>query len=282
MNIGIIGRGFVGSAVEHGFSNTLNFKYKIRIYDKNTALSTHTLDEAVNNSDIIFLSLPTPANKDGSINLEILDRAFEEISEIITSNPIILLKSTVTPGSTRNFLQKYPKLSIVFNPEFLTERNAKFDFVNQSRIILGGKKILTSEVARMYNVRFNNKVPIIETNFETAEMIKYMNNCFLATKVSFMNEMKLLANKSNVDWNIAVDGFALDPRVGSSHLSVPGPDGKLGFGGSCFPKDLQALIFYAKSLGLDMHTLSSVWNTNIQVRPEKDWEKLKGRTIVKK
>ena len=282
MNIGIIGRGFVGSAVEYGFSNALNFKYKIRIYDKNTALSTHTLDEVVNNSDIIFLSLPTPANKDGSINLEILDCAFEEISEIITSNPIILLKSTVTPGSTRNFLQKYPKLSIVFNPEFLTERNAKFDFVNQSRIILGGKKILTSEVARMYNLRFNNKVPIIETNFETAEMIKYMNNCFLATKVSFMNEMKLLANKSNVDWNIAVDGFALDPRVGSSHLSVPGPDGKLGFGGSCFPKDLQALIFYAKSLGLDMHTLSSVWNTNIQVRPEKDWEKLKGRAVVKK
>jgi UDPglucose 6-dehydrogenase len=113
-------------------------------------------------------------------------------------------------------------------------------------------------------------------------MIKYMNNCFLATKVSFMNEMKLLANESNVDWNIAVDGFALDPRVGSSHLSVPGPDGKLGFGGSCFPKDLQALIFYAKSLGLDMHTLSSVWNTNIQVRPEKDWEKLKGRAVVKK
>lgn len=282
MNIGIIGRGFVGSAVEHGFSNALNVKYKTRIYDKNTALSTHTLDEVVNNSDIIFLSLPTPANKDGSINLEILDCAFEEISEIITSNPIILLKSTVTPGSTRNFLQKYPKLSIVFNPEFLTERNAKFDFVNQSRIILGGKKILTSEVARMYNLRFNNKVPIIETNFETAEMIKYMNNCFLATKVSFMNEMKLLANKSNVDWNIAVDGFALDPRVGSSHLSVPGPDGKLGFGGSCFPKDLQALIFYAKSLGLDMHTLSSVWNTNIQVRPEKDWEKLKGRAVVKK
>ena len=186
----------------------------------------------------------------------------------------------MVPGSTQYFSEKFPKLNFVFNPEFLTEKNANYDFVNQSRIILGGKKELTSKVAQLYNLRFDNSIPIIETNFETAEMIKYMNNCFLATKVSFMNEMKMLADKSNVDWKVAVNGFALDKRVGSSHLDVPGHDGKLGFGGSCFPKDIQALIHYAKSLDVNVDTLIGVWKTNLKVRPEKDWEKLKGRAIL--
>ena len=121
---------------------------------------------------------------------------------------------------------------------------------------------------------------MIETNTATAELIKYMNNCFFATKVSFMNEMKMLADKSNVDWKVAVNGFALDKRVGSSHLDVPGHDGKLGFGGSCFPKDIQALIHYAKSLDINVDTLIGAWKTNLKVRPEKDWEELKGRAIL--
>jgi len=120
----------------------------------------------------------------------------------------------------------------------------------------------------------------IETNFETAEMIKYMNNCFFATKVSFMNEMKLVADRCNVDWNRAVEGFVRDGRIGHTHLNVPGPDGKLGFGGSCFPKDIQAMIQFGKDLGVDTATLKGAWKTNLEVRPKKDWENLKGRAIV--
>jgi UDPglucose 6-dehydrogenase len=108
-----------------------------------------------------------------------------------------------------------------------------------------------------------------------------MNNCFFATKVSFMNEMKLVADKCNVDWDTAVDGFVGDGRIGHSHLSVPGPDGKLGFGGSCFPKDIQAMIYFGyHHLNLEMDTLIGAWKTNLRVRPEEDWKKLKNRAVV--
>ena len=107
-----------------------------------------------------------------------------------------------------------------------------------------------------------------------------MNNCFFATKVSFLNEMKQVSDECGVDWNMAVEGFVRDGRIGHSHLAVPGPDGKFGFGGSCFPKDVQAMIDFGESLDVSMNTLKGVWNTNLEVRPERDWEELKGRSIV--
>ena len=178
--------------------------------------------------------------------------------------------------------KKFTKLNMVFNPEFLTERSARYDFINQSRFIIGGRKRNTARVAELFKWRFGDSISIIETNFETSEMIKYMNNCFFATKVSFMNEMRKVSDKCNVDWDMAVEGFVRDGRIGHSHLAVPGPDGKFGFGGSCFPKDIQAMINFGQEFGLDMSTLSGVWETNLEVRPEKDWEKLKGRAIVEK
>ncbi|MAQ47275.1 MAG: UDP-glucose 6-dehydrogenase, partial [Flavobacteriales bacterium] len=119
-----------------------------------------------------------------------------------------------------------------------------------------------------------------ETNFETAELIKYMNNCFFATKVSFLNEMKLISDKVGADWETSIEGFVRDGRIGHSHLSVPGPDGKMGFGGSCFPKDIQAIINFAKKLNIELNTLKGAWETNLSVRPEKDWEELKGRSVI--
>ena len=195
------------------------------------------------------------------------------------------MRSTVTPGTTRKLQEQFGNIRIVFNPEFLTERSAKFDFINQSRFILGcGDSDLeiyqTEEVAELFRDRFGESISIIQTNFETAELIKYMNNCFFATKISFLNEMYQVAKKSGVDWNMALDGFVRDGRVGHSHMNIPGPDGKLGFGGSCFPKDIQAIINYGESLDLNMNTLKGVWNTNLEVRPDKDWENLKGRSVV--
>jgi len=276
--IGVIGRGFVGTAVEYGFSAQTGCDTELRSYDIDPAKSTHTLEDTVNNSDVIFISVPTPSNIDGSMHLGILESALNNIAEVYNGNAIILIRSTVTPGTTRKLQEKYLKhFPIVFNPEFLTERSAKFDFINQSRFVLGGAKEHTKKVAELYKWRFGQSVPCIETNFETAEMIKYMNNCFFATKVSFLNEMKLLADKCNVNWETAVDGFVRDGRIGHSHLSVPGPDGKLGF-----PKDIQAMISLGKTFGIEMNTLRGAWNTNCDVRPEKDWEKLEGRAIVKK
>ncbi len=278
--IGIIGRGFVGSAVEFGFSAQTGCDAIVKVYDKNPKLSQNTLEETLNESDFVFLSVPTPSNSDGSINLDVLEQALFDINKINNRSNIILIRSTIVPGTTRDFQDSFSNLNLVFNPEFLTERSAKYDFINQSRFILGGKTKDTSKVADLFRWRFGETTSIIETNFETAELIKYMNNCFFATKVSFLNEMKLMSDKIGADWVTAVEGFVRDGRIGHSHLSVPGPDGKLGFGGSCFPKDIQAIINFAKKLDIELHTLQGAWDTNLTVRPEKDWEKLKGRSVI--
>ena len=283
MNIGIIGRGFVGSAVANGFSPSTGYNANIRIYDKDPSRSLNSLEDTVNKSDFIFLSLPTPSNKDGSISLKILEDSLNEINAVNSnSENIVLLRSTVVPGTSEAFQKKFTNIRIVFNPEFLTERSAYFDFINQSRVILGGLSEHVEKVANLYSDRFGSHLPIIKTNFQTAELIKYMNNCFFATKVSFMNEMRLVSDASGADWETAVDGFIRDGRIGHSHLNVPGHDGKFGFGGVCFPKDILAMIDLGKKLGVEMHTLKGAWETNLKVRPEKDWEKLEGQAVVKK
>ena len=284
-NIGIIGNGFVGSSVAFGFSPQCGCDGAVvKIHDKDESKSLHSLEDVVNTSDYIFLSVPTPSNQDGSISLDIIYNVFEEINNVIdyeaNNQPVILIRSTITPGTTRKIQIKYPKMHIVFNPEFLTERSAKFDFINQSRFIVGGSWGNTMKVEHLYKWRFGESTPVVRTNYQTAELIKYMNNCFFATKVSFMNEMKLIAERTNVDWETAVDGFVSDGRIGHSHLAVPGPDGKRGFGGSCFPKDIQAMIKLGEELGVNTSTLKGAWETNLNVRPEKDWENLKGRSVI--
>ena len=285
MNIGVIGKGFVGSAVEFGFSPSTGCEATVRSYDIDPRRASHTLEETVKESDYIFVSVPTPSNKDGTINLDMVEEAFESINDILKyirneTDPVVLLRSTVVPGTTRKLQQKYPAVRIVFNPEFLTERNALLDFINQTRFVLGGRPEDTKRIAGLFRWRFGNTISIVETDYETAELIKYMTNCFFATKVSFLNEMRLIADKCNVDWDMAVEGFLRDGRIGHSHIRVPGPDGKFGFGGSCIPKDTLAMIRFGESLGLDMDVLNGIWENNLKVRPEKDWEHLRGRAIV--
>jgi len=280
IKIGIIGKGFVGTAVAHGFSHQTSYGANIRIYDIDPVKSQNTLEDTVNNSDFLFLSVPTPSSKDGTMNLSIVENALQSMNDINQNKDnIVLLRSTVVPGTTKYLQEKFSNLRFVFNPEFLTERSATFDFINQSRVILGGEEKYTNKVKKLYRDRFGQYLPVLETTFQTAELVKYMNNLFFATKVSFLNEMRLLADKIDVDWDKAVEGFILDGRIGHSHLSVPGPDGKFGFGGSCFPKDIQALIQFADSNDIEMSVLKGAWETNLRVRPERDWEQLKGRAV---
>mgnify|MGYP003647806668 CR=1 FL=1 len=274
--IGIIGNGFVGNSIAFGFSPT----HEIRVHDKDPKRNLNTIEEVLE-CNFIFVAVPTPMNEDGSISLKIVEKALQEISDKNTKNNIVILKSTLVPGSTNNFIKQFPKLNIIFNPEFLTERTAKLDFLTQARIILGGAKKLTKRVAKLFEERFMHSY-IIETDTVTAEMVKYMNNVFFACKVSIMNEMKLMCDAVGADWNNALKGFAADQRIGDSHLNVPGPDGKYGFGGSCFPKDINALISAADELGIKIPTIEGAWETNLNVRPEKDWEQLEGRAVVKK
>ena len=280
-NIGIIGKGFVGSAVAHGFSSACGYDGVIRVYDSNPIRSTHSLDETINESNFLFISVPTPSNSNGSVNLDILYNCINDIQcNLNGNNPVILIRSTVVPGTTQALSDKFPDLNIVFNPEFLTERSANFDFINQARFVLGGDSSSTNVVAELFRDRFGSQIPIIETTYETAELIKYMCNTYFATKISFLNEMKLIADQVNVNWDDAMNGFLSDGRIGHSHTNIPGHDGKKGFGGSCFPKDVQAIIHYAKSLNIDLGTLEGAWKTNVKIRPEKDWEMLKGRSVT--
>lgn len=284
-NVGIIGKGFVGSAVALGFSAATGSEFNVFVHDKNPDKSIHSLEEVLNKSDFVFISVPTPSDLDGSISLDILISCLAEVNAYLSSSesdPIILIRSTVVPGTTKNLQNQFPKLKLVFNPEFLTERSAAFDFISQTRYVLGGEPLLTNKVANLYKARFGDHITIIETDFQTAELIKYMCNTFFATKVSFMNEMYQLSKRLNLDWDKAMQGFLSDGRVGNSHVNVPGHDGKLGFGGSCFPKDIQALIHYADSKNVNLNVLKGAWQTNLEVRPERDWEKLKGRSIINK
>ncbi len=261
--IGIIGNGFVGEAQAFAFSPVSN----IKIYDIDPVKSTHSLNET-HDSDFVFICVPTPMYKDGNQNLELVEEVFKYANE----KPIYILKSTVLPGTTDKLNRNYSQLKIVFSPEFLTERTSKLDMLTQNRIILGGEKTLTSHVRKIYELRFKNK-NIIETDSITSELIKYMNNTFFATKVSIMNEFKLICDKIGANWEDALIGFASDGRIGDSHLNVPGHDGQLGYGGNCFPKDVNALITYAKKLKIDLNTIIGGWKTNLLVRREKEWEK---------
>ena len=276
--IGIVGHGFVGQAILFGFSPVV----PVNVYDKNSLVSMNTLEETINDSDIIFVSVPTPMRPDGSIDLSIVESVFEDIEAVNKrADNIIVLKSTVVPGTTDALIEKHPTLNIVFNPEFLTERKARFDFLNQSRVVLGGAARHRQKLAELYNLRFKSP-RIIFTDCKTAELIKYFNNVFFAVKVSFANEMKRVCEETGADWDQALAGFVADSRVADSHLHVPGPDGRRGFGGTCFPKDICAFRTYVKSLGLSCNVIDGAWETNIEVRPEKDWEALRGRAISEK
>ena len=283
--IGVVGNGFVGAAVKFGFSPQVGCDAEVRVYDINPSKSTHELEETVNKSDFVFLSVPTPANSDGSINIDILDSALSDINEVSEVDNYILIRSTVVPGTTWALQEKFSNLNLLFNPEFLTERSANFDFINQSRFIIGSgdsdKSALGSKLfSQLIRDRFGESVSVLECTYETAEMIKYMSNCFFATKVSFLNEMYQIAKKCEVNWQQAVDGFVADGRIGHSHLNVPGHDGKFGFGGSCFPKDIQAMIDFSETMGVDAKVLKAVWKKNLEIRPEQDWKNLKGRAVT--
>ena len=267
--VGVIGNGFVGEAQAFAFSPTA----EIRIYDIDPLKSTHTLDE-VHQSDFIFIAVPTPMRVDGSQDNSYIEEVFNHAIE----GPIYIIKSTVLPRTTDQLQAKYPHLNIIFCPEFLTQRTAKLDMLTQARIIFGGKRELTDKVEKLFAQRFMNR-HFIHTDTITAELIKYMNNTFFATKVSIMNEFKRLSDALGAKWEDALYGFASDHRIGDSHLHVPGPDGKLGYGGVCFPKDVNALITLGKELNTPMHTLEAGWKTNLEVRPEQDWKELKGKAV---
>lgn len=275
-NIGLIGLGFVGNA----FNSYVKHYHNICSFDLVKKSSCKSIEEVVNKSEIIFVCLPTPMRKDGSCDISIVHSVVKEINHFSVEDKVVVLKSTIPVGTTRKLNLEFSNINIVFNPEFLTEANSIDDFANQNRIIIGGEH--EDSVKKVYNLYFemfeNSK--LICTDSQTAEMVKYTTNCFLATKVSFANEIKNFCDVHQINYDKMIEISVEDKRLGFSHWQVPGPDGKNGFGGSCFPKDMASLVHQFSINDLKSYVISSAWNRNIELdRKDQDWKILKGRAI---
>jgi UDPglucose 6-dehydrogenase len=276
MTIGIIGQGYVGTAIKVGFEP----HYTVETYDKYDGWKTTVqLTDMVETCQVIFVCVPTPMNTDGTCHTDIVESVVKEIDDRVDlaniPKPTVVIKSTVPPGTTDRLHRKYKGVDVIFNPEFLTEMNFIEDFKNQSRIILGGVRRGTSLLRQVYSKVFPHAT-IVKTNAKYAETVKYFINCFLGTKVSFANEMKMLCDEIDIDYDKVVEYATYDERLGKSHWAVPGPDGELGFGGHCLPKDISAIV---NGYG-DMELLQAVLKVNDRVRKNRDWEEMKGRAVV--
>jgi len=241
-NIGVIGCGFVGKAVAKGFAQFSD----IKIYDIDQKKATHTFDEVVN-CDFVFLCLPTPmiSAEGGKANLSIVESCLDDIyGSNINSDAIFIIKSTVPIGKTKEWTEKYEELHIVHSPEFLTARSAIVDFICPARNIVGCEEKDYNEgikVKKLLEDRFPGTVCFIMKT-EESETVKYIANCFFATKVLFFNEMKLLTDKKGLSWDSIMEGVMSDGRIGTSHYEVPGHDGDYGVGGTCVLPDARVNI----------------------------------------
>ena len=299
MKIGIIGLGFVGLS----FSSVLSSKgfdiigidvdkeklktiklgkspfFEPKIEEtlqkalKKKLMFSDKIEDAVNNCDLIFVTVGTPMNLSGNIDLRIILNVCKKIGESLSktqNKPHIIIKSTVIPGTTINKIKKKLEVAsnkkegdgftLITNPEFLREGRAIEDTLKPHLIVIGSNSEKSSEKLRkFYEKTYGEKIPIIVTNNTTAELIKYANNSFLATKISFINNIANLCQTlpgTNVD--IIAKAIGIDPRIGQQFLNA-GP----GYGGSCLPKDVQAMMIFQKKSGQESVLLNAVHQTNV-------------------
>lgn len=264
LKLGIIGHGFVGTAVDNGFDKNVD-KFIVDINkNKNTIEDLIEFDPS-----LIFVCVPTPQqDSHDDVDVGIVRDVLINLNEK-TYKGIIVIKSTITPQHLTNFKKQFKNLKLIYNPEFLTEANSLQDFIDPNMQILGGKWKDCEAVEKAYIRHSSVKiVPTFKVDLITASLIKYTINSWLATKVIFFNELKDLfdASSSHSSWSQFTDMLTRDSRIGDSHLKVPGPDGKKGFGGHCFPKDTNALIYYAKLKGVDLSILKQAIKKNNKLR----------------
>jgi UDPglucose 6-dehydrogenase len=214
-------------------------------------------DRINENHDFAFICVSTPQAPSGAADLSMVNSAVESLSEFLSPGSIIVMKSTVPVGTCSSLANELTKvgLQVVSNPEFLAEGRALQDFAKPSRIVVGSQTLEASE--RVMNLYKDIECPKIHCELAAAELIKHGSNAFLALKLSFVNELAALSEAVGADITAVTAGLALDPRIGERFLQ-PGP----GWGGSCFPKDTQALAFNAETLGVDMKTVKAAIASN--------------------
>lgn len=273
-NTGIIGHGIVGQAVSHVFKD-----HNLRIYDK--FKESDSLEEVAQSSEFIHICLPTPwkdGNNGPEIDLCYIDENIERVTLYTDdTDKVIIIRSTVVPGTTKTYAQAFPKSNFCFSPEFLTERYYLHDAENPYRNVIGADdKNIGKRVAEIYHQRFPS-TPLIVTDSQTAELSKYAANCLGSVKVTYSNVINALCKALDVDHNEVVKIVAMDKRFSIEHLRIS-KEG--GFGGKCFPKDLLALTGKLKSLGLNDEAkfFELVWELNLKYRNPnaRDWETIPG------
>ena len=269
LKLGIVGHGFVGKATDWGFNKNVE-KFIV-----DPLLGTDITDLKNFSPEITFVCVPTPMGDDGSQDSSIIESVVTELQKYVP-NTVVCIKSTVIP----TVLAKLEDLNenIIYNPEFLREKHANKDFEMAEMLIFGGKRNISEYISKTYleNSRCKTKNHIF-VELITASLIKYSINTFLATKVIFFNEIfSIFKNINSVDsWEQITSAISLDARIGGSHMDVPGHDGRMGFGGACFPKDSLALIKYAKEHKIDLSVLTATVKKNNQIR--KKYKDLDGR-----
>lgn len=264
--IGIVGNGFVGNAIYQNIKNKVD---RLFVYDVDETKKLNSYEDTIN-SDIIFVCLPTPMKDKmgGECNLSYIDNFFESLPDNLSG--IFVIKSTVPIGTTRKLSEKRKDLKIIHNPEFLTARNSVEDFNNADRNIIGGDKELSRILEYFYLKHFPH-IPTILVTSNESESIKYFSNTYLSVKVAYFNLMYDLCDRMGMDFEKVRNSVSLDKRIGESHTFVPGIDGDRGFGGNCFPKDLNALNYTFNENSLNSNILSEVWKYNMQIRNVIDW-----------
>ena len=286
MNITVIGAGYVGQVVSACLTTQ---NHNVTVYDiDQTKLSSlqkgiptihesglqnllssgieqgnlhveEELQKAINDADVVFLCVGTPSNPDGSVNLTYHFSAVEEIKPYITTSQTIVIKSTVPPGTAHRARNRLGQdVTVLSNPEFLKEGSAVQDFLNPDRVIVGGQNKEQAEyTARKIYTDILQHSKLFVTDNASAELAKYAANSFLATKISFINEIARLCEKVGANVDEVADGMGLDARIENAFFGAG-----VGYGGSCFPKDVKGLIATANDYGEDMKIIAAAHKVN--------------------
>ena len=237
----IIGHGFVGNAVDYGFSHQ---DVKKEIIDPKYGTDISTIN--VRDFDYIFVCVPTPMGDNGGVDASIVGKVLQRLKQV--KDIPIIIKSTIPPDIIGVWADR---INVVYNPEFLTEKSANEQFIDPQFHILGGDRDYTNKVEQLYNqYSLCNPCPVLHMTTEEASFVKYTINSFLATKVTFFNQLYDAVGDTKANFATIIKAVGMDNRVGPSHTRVPGFDGKQGYGGACFPKDVSAFTNYKKQLTL--------------------------------
>jgi len=263
MIIGVVGVGYVGGST----AKSLSKYHKIILYDK--FKEPYTSPDKLVNAEVIFICVPTPMSKSGETDYSAIYNSIETLEDIfydtrLKNRPLIIIRSTTVPGTTFKLTNKY-SFNFAYNPEFLRQNHALKDMKKTNRIIIGASRDKDFKIIENIYKPLLPDAKYIKVNIKTAEMIKYSANVILTGQIAMANEIYQICEASKIDYNKVKNAILLDDRIGKN-INVPGPDGKLGFGWACFPKDLNALIYFSRENNYRPYLLEEIWRLNQKIR----------------